>query len=201
MARLLHDLRRLRTAVDGRLRTPPPPPPGNHEEIHARLITAMNSAKTAGRTLDEQERVAVDASAHFASVAEAYRLRREAVESVLAGSANASQAALSLAGTARRMHGLAMAREASAHAHLADIRSRRERVQELVSDLVKAQAQLRLAVTVEQSRSRLNGLGGVGGSAVPGPHGTGNSFDEELRVATRLAREAEALAELKGGWE
>ncbi|WP_151723864.1 hypothetical protein [Arthrobacter luteolus] len=197
MARLLQDLRRLRKTVDGRLKTPPPPH-GNHEEIHARLVTAMNSAKAAGRTLDEQERVAVEASAHFASVAEAYRLRREAVESVMAGPTNASQAALTLAATARRMHSLAMDRESTAGAHLTDIRSRLERVQQLISDLVKAQAQLRLAVTVEQSRTRLDGLGG---SATPGLHSSGNSFDEELREATRLAREAEALAELKGGWE
>ncbi|MBD8042673.1 hypothetical protein H9638_02495 [Arthrobacter sp. Sa2BUA2] len=197
MARLLHDLRRLRETVDGRLRTPPPPR-GNHEEIHARLISAMNSAKASGRTLEQQERVAAEASAHFASVAEAYRLRREAVESVMAGPTNASQAALTLAATARRMHGLAMDRESRANAHLADIRTRSERVQELLSDLVKAQAQLRLAVTVEQSRARLDGLGTPG---APGQHGSGNSFDEELREATRLAREAEALAELKGGWE
>ena len=197
MARLLHDLRRLRTAVDGRLRTPPPSH-GNHEEIQARLITAMNSAKASGRTLDVQERVAEEAAAHFASVAEAYRLRREAVESIMAGPTNASQAALALAATARRMHSLATDHESTASAHLADIRTRRERVQELISNLVKAQAQLRLAVTVEQSRSRLDGLGSP---AAPGPHGIGISFDEELREATRLAREAEALAELKGGWE
>jgi len=183
-------------SVDGRFRTLPPPR-GNHEEIHARLNTAMGSAKAAGRTLEEQERVAAEAAAHYASVAEAYRLRREAVESVIAGPSNASQSALSLAGTARRMHTLAADRETTATAHLAEIRTQRERVQQLISDLLKAQAQLRLAVTVEQSRARLDGLGGPSPTAAPGP---GNSFDEELREATRLAREAEALAELKGGW-
>ena len=196
MARLLPDLHRLRMNIDSRFRTLPPPR-GNHEEIHARLNTAMSSATAAGRTLQEQERVAAEAAAHFGSVAEAYRLRREAVESVMASPSNASQAALTLAGTARRMHSLAMDRESLAASHLNDIRTQRERVQQLITDLVKAQAQLRLAVTVEQSRARLDGLGGAAAAAASAP---GNSFDEELREATRLAREAEALAELKGGW-
>ncbi|MCC3282909.1 MULTISPECIES: hypothetical protein [Arthrobacter] len=195
MARLLHDLRRLRKSAGGRLRTPPPTR-GNHEEIHARLSAAMSSAQATGRMLDEQERVATEAAAHFASVAEAYRLRHEAVETVMSGTSEPSTSVLTLAGTARRMHSLAHDRQELAASHLDDVRSRRERVQELISDLVKAQAQLRLAVTVEQSKARLDGLGGPP-AALPGPS---SSFDEELREATRLAREAEALAELKGGW-
>lgn len=198
MARLLHDLRRLhsnlRLNIDARRGTLPPPQ-ANHEEIHARLDTAMASARAAGRTLEEQERVAGVAAAHFASVAEAYRLRREAVESVVP--AGPSPAVLTLAGTARRMHTLASEREEMAAGHLAEIRSRQEKVHQLLADLLKAQAELRLAVTVEQSRARLDGLGGAGAAA---PDSPGNPFDTELREATRLAREAEALAELKGGW-
>ena len=198
MDRLLHDLRRLhgnlRTSLNSRRGTLPPPR-ANHEEIHARLDTAMASARAAKRTLEEQERVAAETAAHFASVAEAYRLRREAVESVLP--AGPSPAILTLAGTARRMHTLATDREEMATGHLAEIRSRREKVHQLLADLVKAQAELRLAVTVEQSRARLDGLGGASGAASAG---AGNPFDTELREATRLAREAEALAELKGGW-
>jgi len=198
MARLLHDLRRLhgnlRTSLNARRGTLPPPR-ANHEEIHARLDTAMASARAAGRTLQEQERVAGETAAHFASVAEAYRLRREAVESVLP--AGPSSAVLTLAGTARRMHTLATEREEAATEHLAEIRSRREKVHQLLGDLAKAQAELRLAVTVESSRARLDSLGGRSGAATAG---TGNPFDTELREATRLAREAEALAELKGGW-
>lgn len=194
MARLLHDLRRLRRSVEARRRTLPPPR-ANHEEIHARLDTAMAAARTAGRTLEEQERVAGEAAAHYASVAEAYRLRREAVEGVMPS--GPSSAILTLAGTARRMHDLASERGDIAAAHLTEIRSRREKVHRLVADLVKAQAELRLAVTVEQSRARLDGLGGASASV---PAGAENPFDEELREATRLAREAEALAELKGGW-
>ena len=195
---LLHDLRRLRgnlrTSLNARRGTLPPPR-ANHEEIHARLDSAMASARAAGRTLEEQERVASEAAAHFASVAEAYRLRREAVESVLP--AGPSPAVLTLAGTARRMHALATDRQEMAAGHLEEIRSRREKVHQLLADLVKAQAELRLAVTVEQSRARLDGLGGISGAV---PSDAGNPFDTELREATRLAREAEALAELKGGW-
>ncbi|MGW9405147.1 hypothetical protein ACWGQ2_14400 [Arthrobacter sp. NPDC055585] len=194
MARLLHDLRRLRTSLNAR-RGALPPPRANHEEIHARLDTAMASARAAERTLQEQERVAGETAAHFASVAEAYRLRRNAVESVMP--AGPSPAVLTLAGTARRMHSLATEREEAAAEHLAEIRSRRDRVRQLLADLVKAQAELRLAVTVEQSRARLDGLGGASGTAAAE---AGNPFDTELREATRLAREAEALAELKGGW-
>lgn len=198
MERLLHDLRRLsgnlRTNLNAR-RGSLPPPRANHEEIHARLDSAMASARAAGRTLEEQERVAGEAAAHFASVAEAYRLRREAVESVLP--AGPSPTVLTLAGTARRMHALASDRREMAAGHLEEIRSRREKVQRLLTDLVKAQAELRLAVTVEQSRARLDGLGGT---SVPAPAGAGSPFDTELREAARLAREAEALAELKGGW-
>ena len=194
MARLLHELRRLRSNVDAR-RGNLPPPRANHVEVHARLDSALAAAKAAGRTLEEQERVAGEAAAHFASVAEAYRLRREAVDSVTP--ADPSPAVLTLAGTARRMHQLASDREDMAAAHLTEIRARQEKVHQLVSDLVKAQAELRLAVTVEQSRTRLDGLGG---RAATVPEISGNSFDEELREATRLAREAEALAELKGGW-
>ena len=198
MARLLQDLRRvsstLWTNLDARRGTLPPPR-ANHEEIHARLESAMTSARAAGRTLEEQERVAGEMAAHFASVSEAYRLRREAVETVMP--AEPSPAVLTLAGTARRMHSLATERGEMASAHLEEIRSRREKVHQLLADLVKAQAELRLAVTVEQSRLRLDGLGGVPAGIPAGP---GNPFDTELREATRLAREAEALAELKGGW-
>lgn len=198
MARLLHELRRagssLRANMDARRGTLAPPR-ANHEEIHARLESAMASARAAGRTLEEQERIAGETAAHFASVAEAYRLRREAVETVMP--ASPSPAVLTLAGTARRMHSLATERGEMATAHLSEIRSRREKAHQLLADLVKAQAELRLAVTVEQSRLRLDGLGGLSADVPAGP---GNPFDIELREATRLAREAEALAELKGGW-
>ncbi|MCQ1987377.1 MULTISPECIES: hypothetical protein [unclassified Arthrobacter] len=175
-----------------------PEPPDSYSETCARLDAAI--AVTAARqdVLRNQVRAAWEVARHYGAVTRSYETRLKALEAVVAEERLTAGQAVSLAATARRMHDLAVRVEATARHHFEVVRAKESRVEELMQKLTSSKSQLKLAQTAENHRNRLRSLE----AAVeqdPMIYNRSRS-DHELHEAARLAREAEALAGLKGGW-
>ncbi|MCQ2001344.1 hypothetical protein [Arthrobacter zhaoxinii] len=173
-------------------------PVDSYSQTCARLDTAI--VATAGRreVLRNQVRAAWEVMRHYSMVMRSYEARLKALEAVIAEERLAGGQAVTLAETARRMYELAVRIEATAHHHFEVVRAKESRVEELMQKLTSSKAQLKLAQTAENHRSRLRSLEAA---AEEDPLIRSRSrYDSELRDAARLAREAEALAGLKGGW-
>lgn len=172
-------------------------PADTYAETTERLDMAIRSSEGAQSVLAVQVRVASETAEHYGAVVRAYQLRLAALESVIADAALLAGPAVRLADTARRMLAVARRSELSARRHLDAVQSRKQKVAELVSQLRMSKFQLKLAQTANASQDRLRSLEA---SFHDVPVRGGGKYEAELREAARLAREAEALAELKGGW-
>lgn len=172
-------------------------PVDTYAETNERLESAIRSSEGAQSVLTVQTRVASETAEHYGAVVRAYQLRLQALESVIADSALLAGPAVRLADTARRMLAVAQRSEATARRHLDTVQSRKLKVAELVAQLRMSKFQLKLAQTANASQDRLRSLEASFNDV---PVRGADKYERELREATRLAREAEALADLKGGW-
>ncbi|MCC9206366.1 hypothetical protein [Arthrobacter sp. zg-Y769] len=175
-----------------------PEPVDIYAQTCARLDAAIAATAARQDVARNQMRAAWEVMRHYSAVTRAYEIRLRALEAVVAEDRLAAGQAVTLAETARRMYDLAVRIEATARHHFEVVRAKESRVEELMQKLTSSKAQLKLAQTAQNHRNRLRSLE----AAVeqdPLIHSRSRS-DRELHEAARLAREAEALAGLKGGW-
>ncbi|KAD3514879.1 hypothetical protein GD627_11165 [Arthrobacter yangruifuii] len=173
-------------------------PVDTYAQTYARLDAAIASTAARQDVLRSQVRAAWEVMRHYSAVTRSYGTRLKALEAVIADEQLAGGQTVDLASTARRMHELAARIEATARHHFEVVRAKESRVEELMQKLTSSKSQLKLAQTAEDHQNRLRALEAAG-EQDPLVLGR-NRSDHELRDAARLAREAEALAGLKGGW-
>ncbi|MCC9145805.1 MULTISPECIES: hypothetical protein [unclassified Arthrobacter] len=164
----------------------------------ARLDAAIAATAARQDVLRSQVRAAWEVMRHYSAVTRSYESRLKALEAVIAEERLEAGQAVALAETAHRMHDLAVRIEATARHHFDVVRAKESRVEELMQRLTSSKSQLKLARTAENHRNRLRTLEAA---SEQDPLIRIRSRDDlELHEAARLAREAEALAGLKGGW-
>ena len=193
MAENLRRIRRLAQAQFGTAR-----PVDNYAQTCARLDGAIAATLASQEVLNSQVRAAWEVLRHYSAVTRSYETRLRALETVIAEEHLATGQTVTLAQTARRMYDLAARIEATARHHFDVVRAKESRVEELMHKLTSSKSQLKLAQAAQNHRNRLRALE-AGSEQDPLIQGR-ELYDKELRDAARLAREAEALAGLKGGW-
>ncbi|MCC3273454.1 hypothetical protein MUK71_02695 [Arthrobacter zhangbolii] len=170
----------------------------NFTQTCARLDAAISATAASQSMLRNQTRAAWEVLRHYSAVTRSYETRLRCLEEVIAEERLDAGETVSLAQTARRMHDLAARIEATARQHFDVVRAKESRVEDLMHKLTSSKSQLKLAQTAQSHRNRLRTLEtAVGQDQIIHSR---DVYDHELRAASRLAREAEALAGLKGGW-
>ena len=170
----------------------------NYTKTCARLDAAIAATAASQTQIRNQTRASWEVLRHYSAVTRSYETRLRCLEEVIAEERLDAGQTVALAQTARRMHHLAARIEATARHHFDVVRAKESRVEELMHKLTSSKSQLKLAQTAESHQHRLRALESVSGEE-PLIHSR-DLYDHEMRAASRLAREAEALAGLKGGW-
>lgn len=179
-----------------RSHAPNPEVVDNYADTQERLGSAAHSMKVLSKALSGQARTLVESSLNYGVIEDEYQLRENLLGKLVNTPAGASNPeVVSLYETAKKLRAIAASSREAAATKAQSVEESLKVVDQRHSELVNAKSKLDLAQQLTTSREK---LAQIASKSDVGEFPMVSDYYVELRAATVLAREAEALAELKG---